>query len=260
MTFGEQIAEARRAQKMTQSALAELLGVSPETVSKWERDTYLPSPERLPALYQVLKLPYLENEEAEALYNEQHMSAFIKGRISGRDFPETQKALPFAKQAHAGQFRKGSGKVPYINHPLTMVCHALAMGIEDDVLLAALLLHDVPEDCGTAPDTLPVSEPVREIVRLVTKTGKSPKAYYAGIAKNPIACLVKCIDRCNNLSSMALGFEQEKIREYVHETEAYYPPLLQMLKGTPAYNNASWLLDYQIRALLRTAKRISSST
>ena len=81
---------------------------------------------------------------------------------------------------------------------------------------------------------------------------------YRAIESDLRACLVKCIDRCNNLSTMALGFSKEKIEEYIAETETYYPPLLKALKAAPQYNDASWLLDYQIRALLRTAKRISS--
>ena len=256
-TFADRIADARRAQHMTQTKLAELLDVSPEAVSKWERGEYAPTPEKLALLYKELKLPYLEDTDAEPLYSEAHMSAFIKGRTSGRGFPETQKALAYAKQAHEGQFRM-PGDTPYINHPLTMVCHALAMGLEDDVLLAALLLHDVLEDCPVRTDELPVNEKVRRIVALVTKTGREEQAYYADIAGDLRACLVKCIDRCYNLGTMALGFSKEKIAQYVAETETYYPPLLKTLKAAPQYNDASWLLDYQIRALLRTAKRISS--
>ncbi len=259
MTFGEQIYEARRAKNMTQSELAELLGVSVEAVSKWERGVYAPGSEKLALLYKTLGLTYIENEDAEPLYNEDHMSAFIKGKISGGDFPETQKALPYAKRVHEGQFRD-PGDTPYINHPLTMVCHALAMGLEDDILLAALLLHDTAEDCHVTPDELPVGKEVQEIVSLVTKTDKDEGMYFEAIKKNPRACLVKCIDRCNNLSTMALGFDEERINKYIKETEEYFTDLIKVLKDTPAYNNASWLLDYQIRALLRTAKRISSST
>ena len=50
-----------------------------------------------------------------------------------------------------------------------MACHALAMGLEEDELLAAILLHDVCEDCGVPPGELPVCEEVRRIVALVTK-------------------------------------------------------------------------------------------
>ena len=55
-----------------------------------------------------------------------------------------------------GKFREPmSAQIPYINHPFTMACHALAMGLEDDELIAALLLHDVVEDCGVSAEELP---------------------------------------------------------------------------------------------------------
>ena len=67
---------------------------------------------------------------------------------------------------------------------------------------------------------------------------------------------MKCIDRCNNLSSLAAGFTDERIRDYVEETEKYYPALLQVIKEQPKYNNADWLLSYQIRSLAQMARRI----
>ena len=51
-------------------------------------------------------------------------------------------------------------------------------------------------------------------------------------------------------------FAAEKIAEYVRETETYYPTLLKIIKGCPEYNNAAWLLSYQIRSLLELAKRV----
>ena len=133
------------------------------------------------------------------------------------------------------------------------------MGLENDALLAAVLLHDVVEDCGVRPDELPVSPEVQEVVSLVSKPQKpySEKEYYKRIAANPMACLVKCIDRCNNLSSMSMGFSDEKIAEYVKETETYYPELLRIVKQCPEYNNAAWLLSYQMRSLIAMARRIN---
>ena len=145
-------------------------------------------------------------------------------------------------------------------HPLTMACHALAMGLDDDVLLAALLLHDVCEDCQVAPEELPVDEEVRRIVALVTKPEDkrlfSEEKYYKAILENPEACMVKCIDRCNNVSGMAFGFKPDRMQKYIRETEEWYPKLLRAVKAVPRYNNAAWLLSYQIRSILQTAKRI----
>ena len=55
---------------------------------------------------------------------------------------------------------------------------------------------------------------------------------------------------------MSFGFSADKIAEYVKETETYYPELLRTVKEQPEYNDAAFLLDYQIKGLLETAKRI----
>ena len=72
----------------------------------------------------------------------------------------------------------------------------------------------------------------------------------------PLASLVKCIDRCNNLSSMAMGFTREKMVTYVEQTEQYVIPLLQVVKNEPEWNSAAWLLQYQMMSLLETLKRL----
>ena len=55
---------------------------------------------------------------------------------------------------------------------------------------------------------------------------------------------------------MATGFSTEKIRQYIEETETYYPELLNVLKGIPRYSSAAWFLSYQIGTLLETAKKL----
>ena len=264
MTLGEKIAAARKKKGWTQSRLAEELGISPEAVSKWERGAYLPDEYNRERLNDILFLDLMEEDGRPVnarLFNEEHMSSYLKGKLNIRDYPNANRALSFAREKHDGQKRTPRElNIPYIVHPLTMTCHALAMGLEDDVLLAAILLHDVCEDCDVAPEELPVCSEAQEIVRLVTKPKDrakfSEEAYYNAILDNPKACLVKCIDRCNNVSGMALGFKPEKIRKYIRETEEWYPQLLRAVKVVPEYNNAAWLLSYQIRSILQTAKRI----
>ncbi len=262
MELGKLIARARRERGLSQMKLAERIGVSAEAVSKWESGDYRPGQDKMDLLEEELHLSWYDDEGVQSngrIFDEDHMSAFLKGKLDTERFPEASRALTYAKEKHSStKPRKGPGNVPYIAHPLTMACHALAMGLEDDVLLAALLLHDIGEECGIPPSEMPFCKDVQEIVALVTKPeqGYRAKEYFDAIAGNPKACMVKCIDRCNNLSTMAMGFSPSRMAKYIKETETWYPRLLRIVKAQPEYNSAVWLLQYQIRSLLVTAKMI----
>ncbi|MBR5986259.1 MAG: helix-turn-helix domain-containing protein [Clostridia bacterium] len=271
MSLGSNITEARKLRGLTQENLAELVGVSFQAVSSWERDENLPDTARLKSLAEAL------NTSLDALFDEgkrewtlkaphsdpEHMYTYIKAKAQSEKLEQTLKALPLIREKHKGQFRKGMvDRAPYITHPLTLACHALAMGIVDDDVIAALLLHDVIEDTDTKPEELPVNERVRKAVCLVSyntyegdKETIKPK-YYEKIKENPLASLVKCIDRCNNLSCMADGFARGKMATYVVQTERYVLPLLDVVKAVPEWNNAAWLLSYQITSLLEAFKRL----
>lgn len=188
------------------------------------------------------------------------MYEFVRNFADKQNLQATINALPFAKEKHTGQMRKGPKgvKQPYISHPLTMACHAIAMGLHDDELLAAILLHDVVEDCGVSAARLPVTRSVQNAVLLVTRQdGESKTKYYQQIGENPIATLVKLIDRCHNVSQMSLAFSQEKLWKYIHETERYILPMLEAAKEKwPEYTNQYFLLEYQIGSTLDTVKAL----
>jgi len=56
MSLGKNILEARKARGLTQEALGERLGMSPQSVSKWERDECLPDAALLPKLADELEI------------------------------------------------------------------------------------------------------------------------------------------------------------------------------------------------------------
>ena len=55
-TFGSRISALRKEKGMTQSALAEKMGVTDKAVSKWERDMSFPDVGSLPKLAQIFEL------------------------------------------------------------------------------------------------------------------------------------------------------------------------------------------------------------
>jgi GTP diphosphokinase / guanosine-3',5'-bis(diphosphate) 3'-diphosphatase len=69
------------------------------------------------------------------------------------DFRLILKALEFASHRHRSQRRKGSRKIPYINHPIQVASLLANEGGETDpVLLTAAILHDVIEDTVESAD------------------------------------------------------------------------------------------------------------
>jgi len=61
--------------------------------------------------------------------------------------PYLERVLKFATNVHKGQIRRGS-KLPYIVHPMDVAKKVEQYFGDDDVQIAAALLHDVIEDCG----------------------------------------------------------------------------------------------------------------
>ena len=184
-------------------------------------------------------------------FNAEKMYTYLRGYATGKNMKQTLSALAFARKMHEGQLRK-SGE-PYIVHPLTMACNALSLGIDEDNVIATILLHDVVEDCGVSLEQLPVNDTVKNAVNLLSfrvmegETKQSATCrYYNLIPTSREASITKLIDRCHNVSSMAGVFSVEKLKAYIEETRTFVLPLLRKVKDTyPAYSNALFAIKYQ---------------
>lgn len=199
-------------------------------------------------------------QPSDRLFDEERMYAGIEDYAVRKNMTQTLRALPFAKEHHAGQYRDGKEKIPYIYHPLMVCCHAIALDLEEDDLLSAALLHDVCEDCGVLPKELPANQAVQTAVTLLTKDSsvsseKGKEEHYGKIKQNPTAFLVKLLDRCNNVSSMASGFSTKRMIKYIKETEKYFYPMLKEGKILyPKYSNQIFLIEYHIKSTVETLK------
>lgn len=274
MDIGKRIQSRRKELGMTQEQLATAVYVSPQAVSQWENNRSLPdicNIGLIAATLGIRKEDLISEEEKtkpswvvrDQIFSENNMYRKLKEFAENESLTEMKKALDYAWEKHADQKRKTSvisgEQVPYIVHPLMMACQAHAMGIHDDTVLAVTLLHDVCEDCGVASEELPFPNEIKEAVALLTKpdsyTQKDQGSYYKGIAGNSSAAIVKALDRCNNVSTMMLGFSIEKIIEYVDETQDYVYPLLDHIKKHyPQYYDAVFVLKYQLVSTIETAK------
>lgn len=264
------IADARKAKGLTQQELADKLGVTFQAVSSWETGKFVPDTWNLIELAKILEVSVswlVENRgdyeftTDKIFYDWKHMKTFVLTKAKTLKLKNTLKALSFAEEAHKGQHLKRADDIPYISHPLNMACHMFAMGIEDDAIIAATLLHDVIEDCGKTVDDLPVDDETKQLVVLMSHTkdyedrDEMLKKYYKGLSSNPKAALIKLVDRCNNLTKMSWGLSRDRIYRMIKETEVYVLPLLKVIKNTE-YDNAKWLLSYQIQTTLDVYKRL----
>ena len=270
--ISSRIRTARKAKGLSQQELGELLGVSFQAVSTWEQGKFIPDSDHLPALAKALNLSldslFAEKDRNWELkpvnYDAGHMFTFVKGRAQMLRMPQTLAVMELLRRAHGDQIRRSryGFEAPYTVHPLTLACHALAMGLREDDVVAACLAHDMAEDAHMKPSDLPVNRRVQEAVRLVSKNQYDPNEpdwedqYYKNIGENPLASLVKCLDRVNNLAGMADGFTREQMVKYAEETDRYYPPLLETVKKAPGWNDAWWLLRYQMNTMLEAFKRL----
>ena len=273
LLIGARIRAARKAKDLSQEKLAEKLDVSTAAVSTWERGEFIPDSDHLPALAKELDLSldalFAEEEHSWELkpvnYDADHMFTFVKGRAQMHHMLQTLAVLDMLRKAHGSQTRKSryGFETVYSVHPLTMACHALAMGLAEDDIIAACLAHDMVEDSDRIKlSDLPVNEKVREVIRLVsynTYDESRPDLddiYFANIRKNPLACLIKCLDRCNNMAGMADFFSRKRMADYTALTDRYYPEILNVIKKVPEWNDAWWLLRYQLMTMTETFKRL----
>lgn len=135
------------------------------------------------------------------------------------------KAILFAARAHDGQTRKGN-HLPYIVHPLDGLSILIRHGITDEIILCAVVNHDVPEDTKYTLEDLAreVSPEVAKIVSFLTKPATLPKAEQRqwaldALKRGPSAArIVKMADRLSNIRDMsALSWRPESKRAYADE-------------------------------------------
>lgn len=168
--------------------------------------------------------------------NVDKMYTYLRGYCVGAKMEQSIKALQFAREKHKDQMRKDG--LPYIAHPLSLACYAVALGLRDDDIIATLLLHDVCEDCGVTVDNLPSNEKVKRGVKYMTVTKldisedkiTTKKRYYKELLESKEALLCKGFDRYHNLTDMPFALTNDSIGKNAAETELFLLPVLKEAK------------------------------
>lgn len=168
--------------------------------------------------------------------NFEKMYTYLRGYLVGANMSESIKALQYARRAHEGQSRKDG--TPYIIHPLSMACYAIALGLRDDNIIATILLHDVVEDCNKDISYLPVNDTIKRAVQHMTITAfdsdvskiETKCRYFNELLNSREALICKALDRYNNLSDMPICFGTDAMAKNIAETEILLLPILKKAK------------------------------
>jgi thiamine-phosphate pyrophosphorylase len=146
-----------------------------------------------------------------------------------------------AHAAHAGQRRRHGAD--YIDHPRAVTAIATDLGAVVGLPLssaarAVSLLHDVIEDSAEHTEDVlreHVGVDVAQQVSLLTKVGKGDDvtaAYYARLHTAPLTTrLIKVADRLHNLAELHKAHNDNKLVEYVLETQRFVCPLAASIGG-----------------------------
>ena len=122
------------------------------------------------------------------------------------------KASEFAAQAHAGQYRKGEAREPYIIHLEEVANLVEAWGGSEEAILAAWL-HDTVEDCDITFEDIErefgasVCGFVRELTddKSLEKQERKRLQIISAPKKSLEAALVKLADKSSNIGALALS-------------------------------------------------------
>lgn len=190
--------------------------------------------------------------------NFEKMFTYLRGRLDGPGFEQSQAALAFAWKAHAGQIRKNGA--PYIVHPLAMACDAIACKGATDEIVATILLHDVCEDCNIPLSALPVNETVRHGVKMMTirpfqgeEKVETKRRYFHELLDSKEAIICKAFDRYANLNDAEGALSEEAIVKNIVETHELLMPVLKEAKYE--YPELSDML-HTVRTMLKRTVRM----
>lgn len=149
------------------------------------------------------------------------------------DLDLVRLAFEFAAKAHDGQFRK-SGE-PYIVHPLA-AAHILADMRIDPIIVAATLLHDVPEDTEVTLEEVEKNfgSDIASMVRGITKLGKlkyrgveryieNLRKMFVAMAEDVRVMIIKFADRIHNLQTLSSLPPPKQYRIALESLEIYAP-------------------------------------
>lgn len=187
---------------------------------------------------------------------------FIKGfSVGSSGHQNTLKALPLAKKYYANLVRKSGD--PFIIHPLRVTSYLISLKIDNDIVLAASLLHEIIKKTHLEYNGIEIitkyhlNPRVLDYVRLLSNSEHYPlDMYYEAIKQNPDVLLIKLSNRANTCTVL-IDSSDEEIKEYVEECENYIYPLCEYgIKHYPQYSYSIQIMYYHISSICNIVKSV----
>jgi GTP diphosphokinase / guanosine-3',5'-bis(diphosphate) 3'-diphosphatase len=190
----------------------------------------------------------------------------VQGFIKSHNVPIFEKAYRFAQYCHRDHFRQDG--TPYFGHP-NEVCYVLLMNnIENEIILADGISHDIIEELRDQSEIiLPPKEIYNETGNIIvtqdtvalTKPHKNMteeecEVYFDGIELRVRRVVVKTTDRfCNMRRSMFGKFNEERMDKYDVETVNRILPMSERIinnQTSPEHERVLRMLRSSIKGLL----------
>lgn len=196
----------------------------------------------------------------------------MRSFLQGREFHLALEAMEFAMSWHKG--KRKDGVSPEFSHQMFIALYVLSISpllLYPEETLVAVFLHDVCEDFPVTYEEIErrFGKRVRDAVELLTKKKDGVRipddVYYDRMALDPIASIVKGVDRAHNIHSMhSADWSLDKQQAYLDFVFEFVLPMLKKARKTftrqrLAYENVKSVLLMQARPiqLLLDAKRIT---
>ena len=168
------------------------------------------------------------------------------------------KAISFALMYHGEQYRDNSG-IPYITHLLAVLRKLTHMGVKDEDILIASVLHDLLEDTICTKDDIidEFGEDIANIVEELTRpddiSGFEDKRKYLEEFSKDVsleAIVIKCTDRLVNVEDYFYTDSKYALR-YLQQADCVFSRLSNTLIASNNHYVARILNELtRIRVLL----------
>lgn len=186
---------------------------------------------------------------------------FIKGFAIGKSSRQnTLKALSLAKEYYKNFTRKSGD--PFIIHPLRVCSYLISLKIDDDIICAAALLHEIIKKCNLPYHGIEIVtkhhlDPlILDYIRLLANIEQYPiELFYEVLKQNPKVLLLKLSNRAHTCTTLIDSSDAE-ITAYIEECEKYIYPLCEYaIAHYPEYSNNIQILRYHISSNCNIVKK-----